>query len=224
MQIKLLFLVVICVAISCKEKVFPLRDGFYYNKELKELMIIKENGKKQEIYSILLNTYLDKAALHYYCMECPNGETKLKLIQDDSLKIQVITEYEQLAINLKYFQKFDFNSNGWDSIKICSFENCTTLHSALQYPKYLYSNDKLMSLNEEMNVITQPLFYFYNNVTDDVPVEITIFYKNKDVLIRKTRGIDLYFGNLRYIVYTCLSDQTNKEKIDKVKDCNFSLK
>lgn len=218
MQKIIFFLVLGFSTMSCKKTENDLLNGFYYSKEQKELMIIRDGGKTKEIYNVLLWTSQKEDSLTYNCMECPNGETTLQLTQSDSMHIKVEAEYKEAYINSKFFQKLDFTTYDWDSLQICTPTKCKLLLSNQKYESFINNVNSTMSLSDEIKIITNPDFIFFNKVTDHTPVEITIYYKSKDVLMRKSRGLHSYLYNLHYIVDVCLSEEI---KSKKGKECEF---
>ncbi|HRI01907.1 MAG TPA: hypothetical protein PK006_12715 [Saprospiraceae bacterium] len=210
---KVVFLLLISgLLLTCDKKKTSLVDGFYYSNLLKELMVIKENAKHVEIYSILLNTSYQQDTLKYQCLGCPNGETVIHLQQLDSSNIKVEADFVESTINSRIFRKLENNAFPWDSLKICTGDSCILFYSNVKYKDYLYIMDSEFNLTEELQLVTNPNFLFYQNVTDSEPVEMNIYYKNKDKLIRNTRGLHLYLRNLNFIVNVCLSKEDEKKE------------
>ncbi len=203
MQIKFLFLTLLFLFLNACRKSNQLIDGLYYNKDFKDFLIIKESGKKQEIYDIIVATSFDNDSLIYDCMECPSGETLIKLTQEKS-SIKVEAQYKEALINNKYFERLNITKYKWDSIEMCTNIACMTFYSDSTYKKIALEFEPPMTLEEELNLLSIPDFSMTRKVVDDEPVILTIHYKDKNKIVKETAGLFLYFRNLRYFVYECL--------------------
>lgn len=214
---KIIIIIITFSFLSCNKKEQTFLDGIYYNNILKELLIIKEGGNKQVIYNILENTTFNGSTLQYNCLECPNEQTTLELKQIDSFNIKIIANFKSAIINDKLFQSLKINHVEWDSISICTSNACQTIHKDNIKSIEKFDTNFPLSLIEEIDIVSNSSYSFYNKVIDDVPVDITFYFKNSKPIVKKTDGLKLYLRNLRYFIHHCLK----KKLAENNTKCNF---